>query len=160
MRALPLVYSLAPSREVQRRPQRLLRGGGAAAAPLIHPPPYAPPEPAHGEELAGRGAAGRARHEGTGLPLGPQASAIASGGGPFCSCSLTRSAGGSSGGAATAVASHMLPLADGSDMMGSLRTPAAFQGLVGFRPTPVAVPVPISLRLSGGLIFFPALKKR
>ena len=55
------------------------------------------------------------------------------------------SAGGSSGGAATAVASHMLPLADGSDMMGSLRTPAAFQGLVGFRPTPVAVPVPAEM---------------
>ncbi|MDC0572111.1 amidase [Luminiphilus sp.] len=55
------------------------------------------------------------------------------------------SAGGSSGGAATAVASHMLPLADGSDMMGSLRTPAAFQSLVGFRPTPDAVPVPTEM---------------
>ena len=39
----------------------------------------------------------------------------------------------------------MLPLADGSDMMGSLRTPAAFQGLVGFRPTPAAVPVPTEM---------------
>lgn len=55
------------------------------------------------------------------------------------------SAGGSSGGAATAVASRMLPLADGSDMMGSLRTPAAFQSLVGFRPTPAAVPVPTDM---------------
>ena len=55
------------------------------------------------------------------------------------------SAGGSSGGAATAVASRMLPLADGSDMMGSLRTPAAFQSLVGFRPTPAAVPVPTEM---------------
>mmetsp|Transcript_28804 Transcript_28804/g.92202 ORF Transcript_28804/g.92202 Transcript_28804/m.92202 type:complete len:217 (+) Transcript_28804:169-819(+) len=52
MRALPLVYSLAPSREVQRRPQRLLRGGGAAAAPLIHPPPC-------GAETLGHGAAAR-----------------------------------------------------------------------------------------------------
>ncbi len=51
------------------------------------------------------------------------------------------SAGGSSGGAATALASNMLPLADGSDMMGSLRTPAAFQGVVGFRPTPGAIPI-------------------
>ena len=52
------------------------------------------------------------------------------------------SAGGSSGGAATALAGHLLPLADGSDMMGSLRTPAAFQGVVGFRPTPHRVPIP------------------
>ena len=51
------------------------------------------------------------------------------------------SAGGSSGGAATALASSMLSIADGSDMMGSLRTPAAFQGLVGFRPTPGVVPL-------------------
>lgn len=49
-------------------------------------------------------------------------------------------AGGSSGGAATAVSSHMLPLADGSDMMGSLRTPAAFQGIVGFRASIGAIP--------------------
>ena len=51
------------------------------------------------------------------------------------------SAGGSSGGAASALASRMLSIADGSDMMGSLRTPAAFQGLVGFRPTPGVVPL-------------------
>jgi amidase len=50
------------------------------------------------------------------------------------------SAGGSSGGAATAVSSYMLPLADGSDMMGSLRTPAAFQGIVGFRASAGAIP--------------------
>lgn len=50
------------------------------------------------------------------------------------------SAGGSSGGAGTAVASHMLPLADGSDMMGSLRTPAAFQGIVGYRASIGAIP--------------------
>ena len=34
----------------------------------------------------------------------------------------------------------MLPLADGSDMMGSLRTPAAFQGIVGFRASAGAIP--------------------
>ena len=55
------------------------------------------------------------------------------------------SAGGSSGGAATALAGNLLPLSDGSDMMGSLRTPAAFQGVVGFRPTPNRVPTPEEL---------------
>ncbi len=52
----------------------------------------------------------------------------------------TRSAGGSSGGAAVATALHMLPFADGSDMMGSLRTPAAFNNVFGFRPSLGAVP--------------------
>ncbi len=47
----------------------------------------------------------------------------------------SRSAGGSSGGAAVAIALNMLPVADGSDMMGSLRTPAAFNNVYGFRPT-------------------------
>ena len=47
-----------------------------------------------------------------------------------------RSAGGSSGGAAAAVAAAMLPLADGSDMGGSLRNPAAFCGVCGLRPSP------------------------
>ena len=51
-----------------------------------------------------------------------------------------RTAGGSSGGAAVAVALHMLPVADGTDMMGSLRTPAAFNNVYGFRPTPNLVP--------------------
>lgn len=46
-----------------------------------------------------------------------------------------RSAGGSSGGAAAALASRMLPVADGSDMMGSLRNPAAFNNVIGFRPS-------------------------
>lgn len=50
------------------------------------------------------------------------------------------SAGGSSGGAGVAVAMHMLPVADGSDMMGSLRTPAAFNGVYGLRPTPGLIP--------------------
>ena len=52
----------------------------------------------------------------------------------------TRSAGGSSGGAAVATALHMLPFADGSDMMGSLRTPAAFNNVFGFRPSLGALP--------------------
>jgi amidase len=52
----------------------------------------------------------------------------------------SRAAGGSSGGAAVAVALHMLPFADGSDMMGSLRTPAAFNNVFGFRTSPGCVP--------------------
>lgn len=49
-------------------------------------------------------------------------------------------AGGSSGGAAVGLATHMLPVADGSDMMGSLRNPAAFNNVIGFRPTQGRVP--------------------
>ena len=52
----------------------------------------------------------------------------------------TRTAGGSSGGAAAALAARMLPLADGSDMMGSLRNPAAFCNVYGFRPSWGLVP--------------------
>ncbi len=51
------------------------------------------------------------------------------------------SCGGSSGGAAVALATGMGPLALGSDLGGSLRIPAAFCGIVGFRPTPGLVPV-------------------
>jgi amidase len=51
-------------------------------------------------------------------------------------CDLTRTCGGSSGGAATAVACRMLPLADGSDAGGSLRNPPAFCNVVGLRPSP------------------------
>lgn len=52
----------------------------------------------------------------------------------------TRTAGGSSGGAAAALAMRMLPVADGSDMMGSLRNPAAFNHVIGFRPSFGRVP--------------------
>lgn len=47
----------------------------------------------------------------------------------------TRSCGGSSGGAAVALATGMTALADGSDMMGSLRNPAAWNNVYGFRPS-------------------------
>ena len=53
---------------------------------------------------------------------------------------LTRSAGGSSGGAGAALACGMLPIADGSDLGGSLRNPGSFNNVVGFRPSPGRVP--------------------
>jgi amidase len=54
--------------------------------------------------------------------------------------SLGRSAGGSSGGSAAALAAGMAPLADGSDMGGSLRNPASFCNVVGLRPSPGRIP--------------------
>ena len=53
----------------------------------------------------------------------------------------TKTCGGSSGGAAVALATGMLPIADGSDMGGSLRNPASFCGVVGMRPSPGRVPI-------------------
>ena len=51
-----------------------------------------------------------------------------------------KSAAGSSGGSGVALACGMVPIATGSDTGGSLRNPAAFNGIVGFRPSPGLVP--------------------
>ncbi len=61
-----------------------------------------------------------------------------------------KTAGGSSGGAAVAVALRMLPVADGSDLMGSLRNPAAYNNVFGLRPSYGRVP-------SGRDAFLPSL---
>jgi amidase len=53
---------------------------------------------------------------------------------------VTKTCGGSSGGAAVSVACGMLPFADGSDLGGSLRNPGNFNNVVGFRPTPGRTP--------------------
>jgi Asp-tRNA(Asn)/Glu-tRNA(Gln) amidotransferase A subunit family amidase len=58
-------------------------------------------------------------------------------GSPF---DTAKTAGGSSGGSAAALALGQVPLATGSDLGGSLRTPAAFCGVAGFRPSPGVVP--------------------
>jgi amidase len=54
---------------------------------------------------------------------------------------LSKTCGGSSGGAAVALACGLVPLADGSDLGGSLRNPAGYCNVVGFRTTPGRVPV-------------------
>jgi amidase len=54
---------------------------------------------------------------------------------------LSRTAGGSSGGPAAAVAAGMVPIALGTDLGGSIRLPAAMCGILGHRPTPGRVPV-------------------
>jgi amidase len=53
---------------------------------------------------------------------------------------LSKTCGGSSGGGAAAVASGMLPFADGSDLAASLRNPGNYCNVIGFRPTPGRVP--------------------
>jgi len=57
---------------------------------------------------------------------------------------LTKTCGGSTGGGAVALACGMVPLADGSDMGGSLRNPPNFCNVVGLRPSPGRVPNPPS----------------
>ena len=52
----------------------------------------------------------------------------------------TRTSGGSSGGAAAALVTGLGPLAEGSDLGGSLRIPASFCGVIGFRTTPGLIP--------------------
>ena len=56
------------------------------------------------------------------------------------------SAGGSSGGSAAAIAAELVPMSDGSDMMGSCRIPAAFANIYGVRPTPGLIPVERNVR--------------
>jgi amidase len=53
----------------------------------------------------------------------------------------TKSAGGSSGGAGAALAAGLLPIADGSDLGGSLRNPANFNNIVALRPTVGLIPM-------------------
>lgn len=52
-----------------------------------------------------------------------------------CAYDPSKTCGGSSGGAASALALRMLPVADGGDYMGSLRNPAAFNNVLGYRPS-------------------------
>jgi amidase len=63
----------------------------------------------------------------------------------------TKTCGGSSGGAGVALACGMLPIADGSDMGGSLRNPGNFNSVVGFRVSPGRVPTWPAARAWGNL---------
>lgn len=82
---------------------------------------------------------------------------------------ITKTCGGSSGGAAVAVAARMLPIADGSDTGGSLRNPPAFCNVVGLRPSPgrvasestswspLSVPGPIARSVADTALFLSAI---
>jgi amidase len=82
---------------------------------------------------------------------------------------LTKTCGGSSGGAAAAVAARLLPIADGSDTGGSLRNPPAFCNVVGLRPSPgrvtsestswspLSVSGPIARTVADVALFFSAI---
>jgi amidase len=64
----------------------------------------------------------------------------------------SKCAGGSSGGAAVSLALRMLPVADGSDMMGSLRNPGGYNNVFGFRPSFGRVPNGPSLDVFGHIL--------
>ncbi len=65
---------------------------------------------------------------------------------------LTKSAGGSSGGAGAALAAGLLPLVNGSDLGGSLRNPGNFNNVVGYRPTVGLVPLAPTAMPIGSLV--------
>ncbi|MDR5701825.1 amidase [Agromyces aerolatus] len=84
-----------------------------------------------------------------GLPCYTEGAAVPAARDPW---DLSRHAGGSSGGAAAAVAAGLLPFAPGSDGGGSVRIPAASCGLVGVKPSRGRVPGGSGLRALAGLV--------
>ncbi len=73
---------------------------------------------------------------------------------------LERSSGGSSGGAAAAVAARMVPIAHGGDGGGSLRIPASYSGVLGFKPSRGRTPTgPVFMRVWLGMVVEHALSR-